>query len=1156
MEQREMERYQFNPEVRAFLEAMPIPFSIYQYLDHQAVALLVSDATVRFFGYDCREEVIQQFNTFLYPNAHPDDVARISNIAYQFSTQGGVYDAVYRNKNRHQDKYHIIHAVGRHFMVGECRLSVITYTDETETMDHTGADQRQEAFAEALTDYLSRQGTAARISRFDDLTGLPNMTYFLQYAQEGIAKIRKEGRCPLIIYLDYNNIKAYNSRYGFAAGDDLIVGMGTILARQFGAASVSRFESDHFVVYTDNPETVSARLEHVFKEAERLNYGNAPSIKAGIYQYVNPEESLSLACDRARIACNSIRGQQKSTLVFFNADIQHQASIREHILRNFERAMREKWIKVYDQPVIRTMTRALCGVEALARWVDPQYGMIMPGQFIPVLEESGLIYKLDLYIFEEVCRNYQMLTQVQKDIVPVSVNLSRKDFEHEDVVDQINRIVQKYNAPRELINIEITESAFVEDVQRIGKAADQLHQLGFQVWMDDFGSGYSSLGILKDYAFDEIKIDMSFLSSFSEKSRIIIESAIRMAKKIGIQTLAEGVETEEQYMFLRSVGCEKIQGYYFGHPMPAGNINSYCATHHIAQESSQWKPYFDELGRINYMSDAPLCVVEDDGEFLHLLFTNQAYEDTLRRDHVRSVREWEQKINERNSQLQAFHRQFANQQLRKLTGPQTIAYPSGDHYMQLTASVVTHFRNHYIYQVSIQYIELSRELEEQRRTDLLSNLYFICDDIAAIDFNDDTVTSLKSSLSEQPMGNGAREAGIRRIFNSWGRQFVYPPDCERIAAFLDADTLEERVKQHKGHMICGRFRSKTAGGDYRWFLHIVQLIPRMEHQLLYVTIDSDLTNEEIDYIRHGGMDAYGLLPETKQSKEQSKEQVEAALWENLMMGDIGRFFWKDQNRRFLGASRSFLEYYGFASQQEILGKTDEDLGWHVNPGPFRKDEERVIEQGESVHGAVGDCIVRGRQHTILAYKNPLYCDGKIIGLLGRFVDTEEVIESMEHRSQWVTVDPISGLSNSTGIAATFRNYIESLWKEGKYFAVMQVRVPEYASFCQRYGEEAGNALLARLGQILSEIAGWHYVAGRISGSQFVLFIQQEPEEAVRALAEKIRNNIQTVHRLDGWQFACTVHITASFLNTENAGPDQYSRILDAIMAALGKAIEL
>jgi diguanylate cyclase (GGDEF)-like protein len=284
--------------------------------------------------------------------------------------------------------------------------------------------------------------------------------------------------------------------------------------------------------------------------------------------------------------------------------------------------------------------------------------------------------------------------------------------------------------------------------------------------------------------------------------------------------------------------------------------------------------------------------------------------------------------------------------------------------------------------------------------------------------------------------------------------------------------------------------------------------------------------------------------------------VEAALWENLMMGDIGRFFWKDQNRRFLGASRSFLEYYGFASQQEILGKTDEDLGWHVNPGPFRKDEERVIEQGESVHGAVGDCIVRGRQHTILAYKNPLYCDGKIIGLLGRFVDTEEVIESMEHRSQWVTVDPISGLSNSTGIAATFRNYIESLWQEGKYFAVMQVRVPEYASFCQRYGEEAGNALLARLGQILSEIAGWHYVAGRISGSQFVLFIQQEPEEAVRALADKIRNNIQTVHRLDGWQFACTVHITASFLNTENAGPDQYSRILDAIMAALGKAIEL
>lgn len=238
--------------------------------------------------------------------------------------------------------------------------------------------------------------------------------------------------------------------------------------------------------------------------------------------------------------------------------------IRSYVISHIDEAVENGYIEIYYQPVVRTLTGKLAGMEALARWRDPVYGFLRPDQFIPVLEEERLIDKLDRYVIRECGRQLRRQIDAHRPIVPISFNVSRMDFQLMDVLSEIEAVVRENELPRDYLRIEITETAMVQDSDKILKMIDRFRGNGYSVWLDDFGSGYSSLNVLKDYHFDELKIDMEFLRAFNDTSRKIITSVVMMAKAIGIHTLAEGVETREQVRFLRSIGCEKIQGYHYG----------------------------------------------------------------------------------------------------------------------------------------------------------------------------------------------------------------------------------------------------------------------------------------------------------------------------------------------------------------------------------------------------------------------------------------------------------------------------------------------------------------------------------------------------------------------------------------------------------------
>ena len=231
----------------------------------------------------------------------------------------------------------------------------------------------------------------------------------------------------------------------------------------------------------------------------------------------------------------------------------------QYILGNLDRALSENWIRAYYMPIVRSSNGRVCQEEALARWIDPDKGILSPADFIPVLENAKLIYKLDLHIVDDVLKKMKAQTEAGLYLVPISVNLSRTDFDSCDIVEEITKRVDDADIPREKLIIEITESILGEDFDYMKAQIERFQNLGFSVWMDDFGSGYSSMDVLQDISFDHIKFDIKFMQRFDrEKSRIMLTELVRMAMALGIKTITEGVETEEQAEFLREIGCNGL----------------------------------------------------------------------------------------------------------------------------------------------------------------------------------------------------------------------------------------------------------------------------------------------------------------------------------------------------------------------------------------------------------------------------------------------------------------------------------------------------------------------------------------------------------------------------------------------------------------------
>ncbi len=447
----------------------------------------------------------------------------------------------------------------------------------------------------------------------DELTGLANRVHFRNELAIMLESHANDEEDPLtVVYFNIQNFKSYNEQFGYTAGDELLVTIGRAIEDAYPGCVASRWSADQFMVAT----TRSAAIPGIRKVREVFRSHLKDSsiwLKAGICTPGSEVLEAGIICDRAKLACDTIKGRRDIYFREYDEDLKRQIATRQYVLDHFDEAIEKGHIKVFYQPIVHVATGEVCDEETLSRWEDPVRGPIYPNEFIPVLEEARLIHKLDLQVIRCACADMRKRLDGDEEAPTVSVNLSRLDFELCDVVAEIEAIVEEYQIPRKFISVEVTESALTGNQEFLKDEIDRFRADGFEVWMDDFGSGYSSLNLLKDYSFDLVKIDMGFLRGFesSDDSRVLLANVINLAKELNLKTLVEGVETLEQLQFLKSVGCGRAQGYLFARPQSFESVEQARRDGTYPPiESHTMRGFYSKIAHVNLQRPIPAGKVD------------------------------------------------------------------------------------------------------------------------------------------------------------------------------------------------------------------------------------------------------------------------------------------------------------------------------------------------------------------------------------------------------------------------------------------------------------------------------------------------------------------------------------------------------------------
>ena len=553
--------YQFSEKGRQALEQVSLPLVFFQNIDGQNIPLLVSDGLCSLLGIP-RDQILKEQRWSKFDRVHPEDAGKISEAVKSFWRKESNYDVVYRTRYA-DNTYHYIHSVAFWWpMEDGNELILVIYLD----LHKWSAEVKQAADRYELFQQ----------DRFytDPLTGLPNINYLNQFADERVNMIRTHGGSPALIYTDTRSLQFYNNQYGFTRGNELICLIADELKAAFPKGLVMRGADDHFVVIDEFPgqDELTEKITAVDEKVRKQAFGSTSGIQAGI-SVPDADTIAAEAVDQAKQAVRLIDNDRNMIVKFFSRKEDDAYWNQRYILESFDRALKEGWIKIFYQCIARVESNKGAALEALARWIDPARGVISPGEFIPVLKKYHLLYKLDLYMVEQVCKEIPIRVKAGFTLLPVSVNFAAQDFDYVNIPDEINALYDRYGVSqyvgKEYFVIEITEQDIVTATERFRDQLQKLSSEGYRIWLDDFGSEYSSLSMFSKFDFHLVKFDMDLLRHLDEHNganRRILKAMIGVARELGIHTLAEGMETEEQRQFLLESGCDLAQGYLFHKP--------------------------------------------------------------------------------------------------------------------------------------------------------------------------------------------------------------------------------------------------------------------------------------------------------------------------------------------------------------------------------------------------------------------------------------------------------------------------------------------------------------------------------------------------------------------------------------------------------------
>ncbi|MBQ6112765.1 MAG: EAL domain-containing protein, partial [Synergistaceae bacterium] len=444
-----------------------MPGALIVYKNNEAEEIVFASKEIaRIFECDSVKDFMKftggSFATIVYP----EDIEEVESIIRkQIASTDGLDYVTYRiitkngNIKKIEDWGHFVHdeELGDLFYV---------YLHDMEIRDKLMALSGQTSLPEP------------KAATIDELTGLLNMRAFRLQAPAVIRDFFKRGGFPSCVYFDIRNFHTYNETYGFAGGDRMLKSVTRILGETFPQGLIARFGDDHFVVITAQ-DNLKAKIDHMAVRISNLRRGVVVEMKAGIYAIKTPNMDISVICDCAKIACDSIKHEYGTNAQEYDGKMDEKLQLQEHIISTLETAMKDGDIKIYFQPVVDVRTGKTASVEALTRWEDKKYGRMSPANFLYVLEEQRLIHKLDTFVINKVCEEMKRRKENGGELVPVSINLSRLDFELTDVVRVIEDAVRKNDLPDDLLRFELTESLIAVDMDAMKRESERLRQHGF-----------------------------------------------------------------------------------------------------------------------------------------------------------------------------------------------------------------------------------------------------------------------------------------------------------------------------------------------------------------------------------------------------------------------------------------------------------------------------------------------------------------------------------------------------------------------------------------------------------------------------------------------------------------------------------------------------
>lgn len=491
-----------------------------------------------------------------------------------------------------------------------------------------------------------------RRTQFSELGSIYNMSMFYYVTREMLNRYPEKKFA--LIHMDIEKFRLINAFFGRKEGNKLLKYVAEYLNKldyMNEEVSFGHMSADVFGVCLsyEKKEDITEFMRGMNKYVAAYPLEFDLAVVYGIYLIEDSTYHVSEMYEYANQASKSCKGEFNiKNYAFYDSKMEDEIIKEQRIVNNMRSALAGEEFAIYLQPKYELQSNTIAGAEVLVRWIDPNRGMISPGDFIPIFERNGFIMKLDLYVWEKSCQLLRKWLDEGRRVLPISVNISRVSLYNPRLVEVLCGLVDKYNIPPELFQLELTESAYTTNQSSIRSMMTTLQEKGFVVMMDDFGSGYSSLNILKDLKVDVLKIDMRFLSDTEEEARSenILAAVVRMAKWLNLPVVAEGVERKEQVLFLKGIGCEYVQGYYFARPMPVAEYEDLAFSEKSIKYSAievQKKEREDILNQNSQLEllfsnmQQAVAVYEYGEDGLDLLRVNDAYFDLFGFEDVNDI---------------------------------------------------------------------------------------------------------------------------------------------------------------------------------------------------------------------------------------------------------------------------------------------------------------------------------------------------------------------------------------------------------------------------------------------------------------------------------------------------------------------------------------